>query len=305
MANTSTCDALVEAVVTGAAGSRIYTSASHREADLVEAVRKVFVRDGQSAPSKVEPRYRLDGWTRPPGGVDLAADLYDGSGRLLMEMKVGKPDEAIWDAIKLADIVTQNPEVLAAYLIYGATADRWAPATPVARLFLDPPAQASSRELIAWWPSAWADLLFGGDGIRPTESADSIAFSLIGSVKAVAHSGHVIKTLRVQATDDALDSYDTDGWPTGYEPPSGLRAIVLAREERRRLRRLESASPPDHVDPCHGYPWYATWTQRRLVNVVPGLDDPAYLCLRDRLKLERGWGEDELEDRVDPLRPGK
>jgi hypothetical protein len=58
---------------------------------------------------------RLPGWTRPPGGVDVAADLADGTGRLAIETKVGKPEVSIWDAIKLADIQVFEPRGRAGY----------------------------------------------------------------------------------------------------------------------------------------------------------------------------------------------
>jgi hypothetical protein len=295
-------DALVDDIVRRAASTRIYSGPSHLEAHLVDAVRRAFREDGQAAPSVAEPRYELRGWTRSPGGVDLLASPCDGSGTVLMEMKVGKPDEGLWDAVKLADILTHTPSAVAAYLIYGGSSARWVAKTPVAALFLNPPACAAVRELIARWPAAWGDLLFGGKGIRPQTSTATLAFSLVGSHKARHHPGHQIKVLRVQPSGDDRETYDADGWPTGYEPPEGLRAKVLASEERRRLRMLEGSSPADERDPCHGYPWYAKWTQSRLIAVVPWLDPPAYACLRNRLHRERKWREDELRARVDPLR---
>ena len=69
-----------------------------------------------------EPRYALRGWTRRPGGMDLAFDW--GPRRAPLECKVDKPDEALWDALKLADILCEY-DVEAAYLLYDATDVIW------------------------------------------------------------------------------------------------------------------------------------------------------------------------------------
>jgi hypothetical protein len=101
-------------------------------------------------------------------------------------------------------------------------------------------------------------------------------------------------------TDAAPQEYDADGWPVGGKAPPVLRARVrraLARDQSKRR------TAPPGVDPCHGYPWYPRWTDRRLGDVVReiGADD-AFDCLRRRLASERGWREAELRARVDPLR---
>ena len=42
-----------------------------------------------------------------------------------MEMKVDRPDESLWDAIKLADIaaIEPSPPIAGAYLVYAAGLD--------------------------------------------------------------------------------------------------------------------------------------------------------------------------------------
>lgn len=92
-----------------------YQSGERPEAVLVRAVRRALAQDGHMRLVDGEPRYALPGWTRPPGGVDVAADLADGTGRLAIETKVGKPEVSIWDAIKLADIQVFEPRVRAGY----------------------------------------------------------------------------------------------------------------------------------------------------------------------------------------------
>jgi hypothetical protein len=62
-------------------------------------------------------------------------------------------------------------------------------------------------------------------------------------------------------------------------------------------------APAPETDPCHGYPWYLRWTDRRLAQGVCEIsDNDAFDCLRRRLATERGWREAELRARVDPLR---
>jgi hypothetical protein len=90
-------------------------STKRREAALVAAFRDVLGSLPDIASAGREARYRnLPGWTRPPGGVDVFADLSDGAGRLLCELKVDKSQEALWDALKLADICLANLDVRSA-----------------------------------------------------------------------------------------------------------------------------------------------------------------------------------------------
>jgi hypothetical protein len=100
----------------------------------------------------------------------VVADFADGSGRLLGEAKVDKPDEALWDALKLADISRIVPGIHGAYLIYAAKEQRWTPGIDGAALFLTGSTRAwGAREMIERWPRAWAGLLRGGRGIRPLD----------------------------------------------------------------------------------------------------------------------------------------
>ena len=146
------------------AETRAYAPAPRPEAHLVAVVRAAL-RDSVALVDG-EPRYALPGWTRRPGGVDLAFD--QSSRRVLIECKVDKPDEALWDAFKLADILGEHG-VESAYLLHDATDVIWRN-HPVAPLFTEPARRWRTRDLIARWPKAWGNVLYGGRGIRPRQT---------------------------------------------------------------------------------------------------------------------------------------
>jgi hypothetical protein len=157
-----------------------------------------------------------------------------------------------------------------------------------------------ARELIARWPAAWANLLVGGRGVRPATSVIGLGVTPRPGAELVHSPGIEIRVLRVTPfPGHDPERYDTDGWPISYDPPAGLREKVR-RADRERL--AGAASEVGH-DPCHGYPWYRSWTRARLKAVVPRLDEDAFRCLRSRLASERGWAEDEQDLQwVDTLR---
>lgn len=269
-----------------------YRPAARPEAHLVAVVRDALrAQDGAAEVSDVEPRYALPGWTRSPGGVDLAVDDH-AARRALVECKVDKPDESLWDALKLVDIVYMH-HVDAGFLLYDATDAIWA-AHPVAELFTSRARPWRVRELIERWPKAWGDLLYGGRGIRPRESVAKLHVAPVAAVSLAA--GRTARLLHVApAISRDRQYFDDDGWPTGYEPPANLRT---------RSRYVTDSAPAtgDELDVCHEYTWYRTWTQKRLARLVPTLDDDAFECLRRRLAAERNWTEHDLRTRVDPLR---
>ena len=268
-----------------------YQPAGRPEAHLVAVVRDALrAQDGVNEVTEVEPRYPLAGWTRSPGGVDLAVDD-DAGRRALIECKVDKPDESLWDAIKLADVLYDH-RVDAAFLLYDAADAIWT-AAPGAELFTSRATRWRVSELIGRWPRAWGDALYGGRGIRPHESVAELHVAPVAAVALAA--GRTACLVRVApALSRERQQFDDDGWPVGYEPPSRIR---------ERSRYTDGGTPvPDSVDECHGYPWYRRWQQRRLDELVPTLDGDAYLCLRRRLAAERNWTEHDLRTRVDPLR---
>ncbi len=275
------------------------------EAALVGAIRRGLDHVGEVRVHPSEVRYReLTGWTRPPGGVDIVADLLDGAGRLLMEAKVDKPYEAPWDALKLADICRLVPNIGAAYLVYACRAQVWSSATDASELFLgDTERSWSAREMVERWPRAWAGLIVGGRGIRPRRTNAQITLAPVCATQLPIDS-FCVRVVRVAPVPSLGEQeFDEDGWPIGYEPPNGIRAEVRAAEERQQADERRRDEPQER-DPCHGYPWYRRWTDYRLGVVVRdiGKDDDAFACLRRRLAVERSWQEHELRARVDSLR---
>jgi hypothetical protein len=270
------------------AGRRACSPAARPEAHLVAVVRAAL---GDAATVVAgEPRYELPGWTRRPGGVDLACD--HGGRRILVECKVDKPDEALWDALKLADILRQH-DVEAAYLLHDATDVIWHD-HPVATLFTGPIQRWKVRDLIARWPKAWGDLLYGGRGIRPRESVAALDVEPAAAVALTpARTARLLRITPVRSRH--RQHFDDDGWPTGYEPPRNLRIAS-------RFVATTGPPPGDLCETCHGHPWYSRFSQTRLEQLVPSLDDAAYACLRRRLGTERNWTENDLRTRVDPLR---
>lgn len=293
-------DDIVKRALAGVAAAPIYTGEKPPEASLVVAMRRRLADDPALDVLDGEPRYRLPHWTRDPGGVDIAADV-DAEGRVLFEAKVGKPDEALWDAIKLADITASSPTppILASYLLYDGDQATWRSEIEGAGLFLQDEQARGVAEMIEQWPRAWRWLLIGGRGIRPHRSTSLLNFSPVMAVSLEAHPGRTLRLVRVGPAGESPQEFDDDGWPVGYEPPADLR---LRERNADRWLSADRPQPPADRDPCHGYPWYAMWTQSRLNALVPNLDDEAYGCLRARLNRERAWSEAELRERVDPLR---
>lgn len=277
--------------------SSIDLSQRQPEAALVGAVAQADTFRARNADTTREQRFRdLSGWTRPPGGVDVVVSGL-AEGPVLMEMKVGKPGEAIWDAIKLCDILATEGEGLG-YLVYAGTPSTWSDDTEGSGLFQSTRTWCTS-ELIAEWPRAWGGLLVGGRGIRPRRSIGAINVTNVCWIN-VGGSSHSVKVVRVSPERGAPPQhFDEDGWPLGVLVPARLRSRV--RKALALPLRSAGAAAIDR-DPCHGYPWYSRWTQRRLDEVVESLaDDDAYRCLRGRLNAERGWTEEDLRTRLDLL----
>jgi hypothetical protein len=269
------------------------------EAALVGAIAHADSLRRRRASVTREARYqKLSGWTRQPGGVDLALDGV-AAGRVLIEMKVGKPYEALWDALKLCDILNAEDRTTA-YLIYAGTARTWRQEVEGADLFLTG-GMWRVLDLIARWPRAWASLLEGGKGIRPRRGVGAITITPVSWIVMHDVAGHSVQIARVAPVVDApRQEYDDDGWPIDFTPPRGLRSRVRSTLARQQTgQRLAAAE----TDPCHDYAWYPRWTDRRLAEVVREIGHSgAFDCLRQRLAAERGWTESELRARLDPLR---
>lgn len=294
-------DDIVTSAVAYAASDLRYIHGERPEALLVRSLRAGFGRDSRVKLVDGTPVYRLPGWTRPPGGVDVVVDLADGSGRLGIEAKVGKPDESIWDAIKLADVQDLDARVRTANLVSDA---QWAGHEQGTELFEQTPTrQRSCRELIANSPGAWTGTMIGGKGIRPRSTVGGVHLTWVTEAPLTRHRGRRLVAVRVEPDRNATrEHYDEQGFPTGYEPPSNLRAKVVHADLVLAQQAAGMPAPGDSTDPCHGYPWYVRWTQQRIASVLQfiGEDHAARACLRQRLARERAWQEHELRERFDP-----
>jgi hypothetical protein len=292
-------DNAIVSAVNDAIQTGIDLTGQRPEAALVAAIANADSLRRRRATAAREVRFpHLLGWTRQPGGIDLAVDGV-AAGRVLIEMKVGKPEEALWDMLKLGDILSVEDGAIG-YLIYAGTERAWREEVEGADLFLAGGVWRAF-DLIARWPRAWADLIVGGRGIRPREGVGAIEITPACWINMRDGPGYSVQVARVAPVVDAPpQEYDDDGWPVGFTPPCGLRARV-----RRALTRRQATQPEValETDPCHGYPWYPRWTDRRLAEVVSEIGDTDALdCLRHRLAADRGWSEAELRARLDPLR---
>jgi hypothetical protein len=284
---------IVDDAIAKAAKKAIYDGPKPaREANLVWAIATILSDAPEVRLLSHEYRCPLNAWTRDPGGIDLVAELADDS-LLLMEMKVDKPDESLWDGIKLADFaVSQADRRPTCFLIYDGAQTVWSRSAGSA-LFTEPEKKWGVQEMIERWPNAWVHLLIGGRGIRPESSIAAVdAIPLQGA----AHSFEGARTLRalqIGPTPDAQSlQFDSDGWPIGYEPPDDLRAKGRQKDLARETET--SSEAPSISDPCHGYPWYDRWSKHRISQVAAEIDEDARACLRNRLMHERRWTEDEL-----------
>lgn len=297
---TESADIVVSDMVRHAARSLTYVPGERPETTLVNTLVAALRTHPQVNDVGTEGSHTLTNWTRKPGRIDVHARL---NGKpaptLIAEAKVGKPDESGWDAIKLADLLHRERPNAVAYLLSDRTWPTHAPLAPIFAATEELTIQVT--DLIARWPAAWLGVLIGGRGIRPTTSVATLVFTPVAKAPVAHHAGHELVALRIApgARTSQL-AYDADGWPEGYEPPAGMRA--RGREADEKLKAGSAAAPADSYDPCHQYPWFKRWSQSRLDEIAPGLDDDAYRCLRRRLMRERNWTEEELRERVDPLR---
>jgi hypothetical protein len=264
------------------------------ERALVAAFRDGLNSTWHIADLVLEQPCELTNWSTPPGGIDLVVNLDDGR-RLDFEMKVDKPDEVIWDAIKLADVNAGRRcnGIAGSYLVLWATSRSWV--VGEASSLFDMPRTWGVKEMIETWPKAWNGVRVGGRGKIPRTTVAEIGFEPIAEVKAVSELYDAsIKVVRLwPSTTETLD-FDAEGWPVEMNIPD--MATPMSEITGDRPRR-----PSGVADPCHGYLWLDRWTQRDLESAVPALDADARACLRSRLHDERGWSDVELVERFDGI----
>jgi hypothetical protein len=263
------------------------------ERALVEAFRDGLAAAGALTDLRFEQPCDLLNWSTPPGGIDLVADA-GGGRRLDFEMKVDKPDEVIWDAIKLADVnASARRKVAGSYLVLWATTRSWV--VGEASALFDMPRTWGVREMIETWPRAWDRLRSGGRGKVPLVTVAEIAFEPVAEVTANSEFYDAsIKVVRLSPTGPGRLAFDQEGWPLEMKILDSATPMAEITGERPRR-------PSGVKDSCHDYLWLDRWTQRDLEAVISGLDAGARACLRERLEVERGWTDDELVERFDSI----
>jgi hypothetical protein len=161
---------------------------------------------------RMECRFPLRNWTRPPGGVDLSVRSRDGSISLLIEAKVEKPDEAIWDIIKLADICMLDRSVTDAYLAYAASTSVWTRADGRSPLLSGQERSWTVREMIKDANADWAWLLKAGRGIRPVASVGKVRLTGIG-VYPLRDAAQELRLIKVHPEGRTKQQFDDTGEP--------------------------------------------------------------------------------------------
>ena len=236
----------------------------------------------------VKREYRTDpvvGWKRQPGGVDLA--LLDGHGRAraLMEMKIDKLDETLWDLLKLAALST-HPHVEGAFLVCEAPAAIFNGSTDCAALFQGDATgtgrarTTSTLEMIERWRPAWKWLLEGGYGNHPLLAPREVLIKPSPPFPLACYPGREIRVVEVQAATADQIAFTETGWPAdldlGENPAQGGQA----------------EGGPSRIP--------ARITQTWLEAHVPTMDESTFAELLTVLK-SRNWSQDELNERVYPL----
>jgi len=206
-------DDIVLAATRRASVGPVYRDGKILESHLVDVLCQALREDERVGVPRRECRFALTGWTRPPGGVDLSASFQGGS--LLIEAKVGDTWEALWDVIKLVDILVLDPTVTAAYLAYDAPVKTWARTDTRTSLFAAPVQTRLVRDLIEESSADWSSLIATARGIRPEATVGGVRVARIGSFPLSEHAGHELRVLSVAPDTEAGEQvYNEDGWPT-------------------------------------------------------------------------------------------
>ena len=287
-------DQIVSSAAEQAARGVELAAPDHRETALVDAVENAL-----SLPTKREfGAGDLKGWQRTPGGFDLAIlkEQSGDSASALMEMKIEKLDESLWDLLKLAGIGLSS-RTERTFLVYEAARSTFEGDADCASLFRAEGTETHSvRELIERWPRAWANLLKGGYGNHPLLAPGTVSLSLVGMFKIEGRPTHEIRILAVEAQGSADLRFGADGWPEGFisestEPASGPRDRASSAVDKASREAPYSNKPmiPGRI------------TQSWLVSNVPSLDDGEFELLLAELK-RRNWNSREIDERVWPLR---
>jgi hypothetical protein len=205
-------DEIALAAAKRACAQPIFHVEKRREAQLVAALCRALKGVRSLDVPRMECRFPLTNWTRPPGGVDLSVRSRDGSISLLIETKVGKPEEAIWDIIKLADIRVLDRSVTDTYLVYTASTKVWTRADNRSPLLSDRERLWTVREMIGHADADWAWLLKGGRGIRPMASVGKVRLTTIGAYP-MKDAGQELRLIKVRPEGRTKQQFDAKGAP--------------------------------------------------------------------------------------------
>lgn len=233
-------------------------------------------------------------WTRPPGRFDLVWSV-DGQ-RAAAELKIRKPDELIWDVVKLADQAgfDDAPFAYAAICVQVEPSDLTRPSGPL--LTGECAGEQRPFDWISRWPKDWHWLMRGGRGIRPRSLPGRV---VLGEPVVIGDHGGThwqIVSVAGTATGGERDALDAWGWPVELGlRPDGWRPPVEAEETVGR-----AIAPQAMVD-CAGYPVPARFRPSQsvlwLAEHYPQMSEDQRRELLRLLRL-RGWTEQDLGERV-------
>lgn len=229
-------------------------------------------------------------WNPLPGGIDLFV-RHSRSPRLrvVVETKVEKVDETLWDLLKVA-AASNLAGVEAGYLAVAASPGAWAEHQECTELF--PPLLTQTEvhdviDLIGRNRKAWRRLLNGGRA-RPISTPRSLVTRLIARTHLPEWAiNRELRIVRVEIPDpDNRISFGSDGWPVDVDEVLKLP-----------VRRGRSAAADVDTGP---YPRRFTWAW--LEQNVPLMADDEFAPLEIELR-SRSWNPHELK-RVRALRLG-
>jgi hypothetical protein len=222
-----------------------------RELVLHGRLREALARVSPLAVSDGEGR--LDdhgrGWTRPPGGIDLLATSADADGPFALgaEVKIGKLDELLWDAIKIGQrrgARWPGGLALSALIVELQPGDLEHPLAP--RWFDETLREVDVTAAIRGWPKAWYGLMCGGRGIRPTSLPRTVRLG-VGSTHRYADGTLLCwRTIDADRIDGERVAVDQHGFPAGIEIPETWRQQIElgSAAAREPLRKRTTLTPP-------------------------------------------------------------
>lgn len=231
-----------------------------------------------------------NGWTRAPGGIDVISirPTGDGERALGVECKVGKPDELLWDAIKLSQRCDDKPwnHGLEAAALVVEVRDAELDKPRGVRWFDSAVAEVDTVEAIGRWPEAWYRLMCGGRGIRPTSLPRTLRLGPRG--QAPHAGGGSALCWRLVAADAIAHvdrvAVDAHGWPPQVTIPDEWRRKIdqaadtetghpMTLPYRRTLDHPPDRTLAETARDEEGRLWTDVWATRETVPTSFRLSD--------------------------------